>query len=161
VSFEVQEPEAMVSKGPTPIVRDAAALLRRGIEELEFERIEEAVGLLRQAASLDAESHDIWLALGIALMRSLEIPEALGALEKAVELEPKSFFAHFRTAELYLRVGVPIRAREELRLAMDLSTSPEQRQMVRQLLRADDERNSRRIWRPDFSRLLGKPRRKL
>ena len=34
---------------PTPIVRDADALLRRGIEALERERHEEAVVLLRQA----------------------------------------------------------------------------------------------------------------
>jgi tetratricopeptide (TPR) repeat protein len=160
VNLEVQEQLAMAHKGPTPIIRDAEALLRRGIEELEFERIETAVGLLRQAAALDPELPYVWLALGIALMRAHEMHEALSALERAIAAEPDAFFPHFRLAELYLRIGVPTRAREELRRAMDLSASAEQRQMVRQLLKIDDQRNARRAWRPDFNRLLGRGKRR-
>jgi tetratricopeptide (TPR) repeat protein len=156
----VQEP-VVSGKRPTPIVRDAEVLFRRGVEALEFERIDEAVGLLRQAAELAPESAEAALGLGIALMRSMEMQEALSVLEKAVQLDPDGFFPHFRLGELYLRLGLPMQAREELRIAMDRSTSTDQRGMVRQMLRIDDQRAARRAWRPDFTRLLPgkKPRR--
>jgi tetratricopeptide (TPR) repeat protein len=150
-----------MAKPPTPIVRDADALLRRGIEALERERHEEAVVLLRQAVGLEEQSPDGFLALGIALMRTQRMQEAMAALERAIELAPQAFFPRLRMAELYMRVGVPTRAKEELDRAMDLSESPEQRQMVRTLLSVEARRAPKRIWRPDFIRLLKgrKPRK--
>ena len=148
--------DIVASKQPTPIVRDADKLFVRGVDALERNRFEEAAGLLRQAAALAPESSAVHLALGIVLTRLLEIPAAFAALETAIELDPKGFFSHFRMGELYMRVGVPTKGREELQLAMDLSTTPEQRRMVRELLAADTKRAPRRMWRPDFSRLTGK-----
>ena len=58
----------MDSKRPTPIVRDAHALLVRGIDARERSHIEEAVGLLRQCVQLDPRSFHGQLALGIALI---------------------------------------------------------------------------------------------
>src|SRR5713226_10242340 len=99
----------MDGKRPTPIVRDAHALLVRGIDALERNHVDEAVGLLRQTVELDADSFYGHLALGIALTKALQIPAAEQALETAISLEPKSFYAHFRMAELFQRVGVPTR----------------------------------------------------
>ena len=148
-----------MAKRPTPIVRDADVLLRRGIEAVEFDRIDEAVGLLRQATELAPESHDVQLVFGIALMRALEMSEAIAVFEAAIALNPRSFFAHFRIGEAYMRVGVPTRAKEYLHQALQLSTTKEQRDMVRQLLAIEGERAPRRAWRPDFSKLIGrKPR---
>jgi Tfp pilus assembly protein PilF len=144
----------MASKRPTPIVRDADTLLRRGMEALEFNRNEEAVGVMRQAAELAPDSHDVQLVLGLALMRSMELQEAIAAFEAAIAIDPQSFFAHFRIAEAYMRVGVPTRAKEYLDTAMQVSVTPEQRQMVRQLLSLEAKRAPTRVWRPDFSRLL-------
>ncbi|HEY2106275.1 MAG TPA: tetratricopeptide repeat protein [Candidatus Binataceae bacterium] len=149
-----------MGKPPTPIVRDADALLRRGIEALEREHHEEAVVLLRQAVNLAPESADGFLALGIALMRTLQMQAAMAALETAIVLAPDAFYPRLRMAELYMRVGVPTRAREELNRAMDLSQSAEQRQMVRALNAVEAARAPKRAWRPDFSRLLKRgPRR--
>ncbi len=143
----------MSSKRPIPIVRDADAALSRGIEALERERIEEAIGLLRQAADLAPGSARAWLALGIAATRALEIGEATTALKNAIELEPRNFYAHFRMAQLYMRVGVPTLARTELDIAMDLSEDEGQRALARQLLAIDKQRETKRIWRPDFTKL--------
>jgi Tfp pilus assembly protein PilF len=143
-----------MAKPPTPIVRDAEALLRRGIEALERERHEEAVVLLRQLVALDAQSANGFLALGIALMRTMRIQEAMGALDRAVALAPQAFYPRLRMAELYMRIGVPSRAKEEMDRAMELSQTPEQRQMVRALLSVEAQRAPRRIWRPDFAKLL-------
>jgi len=150
----------MATKRPTPIIRDADALLARGITAVEYDRIDEAVGLLRQAAEMVPDSHDVHLALGIALMRATDLSGAIAAFETAIGIDSKSFFAHFRIAEAYMRIGVPTRAKEYLSQAMQLSQTLEQRQMVRQLLSLEAKVAPRRAWRPDFSRLLGKPKPK-
>jgi tetratricopeptide (TPR) repeat protein len=148
--------DTVASRRPTPIVRDAELLFRRGVDALERNRFDEAAGLLRQAVELAPESPAIHLALGIAATRLLDVPTALGALEKAIELEPHGLYAHFRLAELYMRIGVPTKAREGLQRAMDLSTDTDQRKMVRELLAADDKRASKRIWRPNFGSIVGR-----
>ncbi|MDO8431737.1 MAG: hypothetical protein Q7S58_04920 [Candidatus Binatus sp.] len=146
----------MANKRPTPIVRDADALLRRGMEALEFDRIDEAVGVLRQAAEIAPDSHDVQLIYGVALMRAMEMYPAIAALEAAIALDPQSFFAHFRIAEAYMRVGVPSRAKEYLDTAMQISVTPEQRKMVRELASLEAKRAPLRVWRPDFVGLLRK-----
>jgi tetratricopeptide (TPR) repeat protein len=138
-------------KKPTPIIRDAEQLLRRGIDALEHDRFEEAAGLLKQAGDLAPESPMASLALGIALVRLLRIPEATAALENAIALDPEGFYPHFRMAELYMRVGLVAQAEEELTRAMDLSTSDYERRLVRELRALDRKRAPRRVWRPDFT----------
>jgi Tfp pilus assembly protein PilF len=144
----------MDGKRPTPIVRDAQALLVRGIDALERNHIDKAVGLLRQTVQLDVQSFYGYLALGIALTKALEIPEAERALETAIRLEPQNFYAHLRMAELFQRVGVPTRLKEELQIALDLAETAEQKKIARDLLASEERRNPRRAWRPDFSKLL-------
>jgi tetratricopeptide (TPR) repeat protein len=134
-------------------------LLVRGIDALERNRIDEAVGLLRQSVQLEPDSFFANLALGIALTKALEIPAAEEALETAIRLEPGNFYAHLRMAELYQRVGVPTRAREELRIALDLAQSSEEKKIARDLLSGDERRDVHRAWRPDFSKLWRKPKR--
>ncbi len=151
---------AMDGKRPTPIVRDAHALLVRGIDALERNHIDEAVGLLSQTVQLDAQSFYGHLALGIALTRALQIPAAEQALETAIRLEPKNFYAHLRMAELFQRVGVPTRVKEELQVALDLTQTAEEKKIARDLLASEEQRNPRRAWRPDFSQLLRRPKRK-
>ena len=148
--------QMMDTKRPTPIVRDAHALLVRGIDALERNHIDEAVGLLRQSAQLDPESFFGQLALGVALTKALEIPEAETALENAIRLEPRNFWAHLRMAEMYQRVGVPTRATEELQIALDLAGTTEEKKIARDLINAEERRAGHRAWRPDFMRLLGR-----
>jgi|GraSoi2013_115cm_1033766.scaffolds.fasta_scaffold21846_3 tetratricopeptide (TPR) repeat protein len=150
---------SMDGKRPTPIVRDAHALLVRGIDALERNHIDEAVGLLRQTVELDADSFYGQLALGIALTKALQIPAAEQALEAAIRLEPKNFYAHLRMAELFQRVGVPTKTEEELRIALDLAQTAEEKKIARDLLGTEERRDPRRAWRPDFSKLLRRPRR--
>src|SRR5712692_8757717 len=138
----------MDGKRPIPIVRDSHALLLRGIDALERNHIDEAVGLLGQSVQLDVQSFYGHLALGIALTKALQIPAAQRALETAICLEPKNFYAHFRMAELFQRVGVPTRAKEELQVALDLAQTTEEKKTARSLLAAEERRAPRRAWRP-------------
>ena len=148
----------MDGKRPTPIVRDAHTLLVRGIEALERNHIDEAVGLLRQSVELDQGSFYGQLALGVALTKALKIPEAERALEAAIGLEPRNFWAHLRMAEFFQRVGVPTKSQEELQIALDVAATARERQVARNLLEADKRQNPKRAWRPDFLRLRRKKR---
>src|SRR5205823_6948940 len=105
---------------------------------------------------LDAGSFYGHLALGIALTKALQIPAAEQALETAIRLEPKNFYGHLRMAELFQRVGVATRVKEELRIALDLAETSEQKKAARDLLESEKRRDPRRAWRPDFTRLLHK-----
>jgi hypothetical protein len=151
---------AMDGKRPTPIVRDAHALLVRGIDALERNHIDEAVALLRQNVQLDEESFYGHLALGIALTKALQIPAAEHELEAAIRLEPKNFYAHLRMAQLFQRVGVPTRVKQELQVALDFAQTAEEKKIARDLLTNEEHRDSRRAWRPDFSKLLKRSRPK-
>ena len=146
----------MDGKRPTPIVRDAQTLLVRGIEALERNHIDEAVGLLRQSVELDQVSFYGQLALGVALTKALKIPEAESALEAAIRLEPRNFWAHLRMAEFFHRVGVPTKFQDELQIALDVAATARERQIARNLLEADQRQNPKRAWRPDFLRLRRK-----
>jgi tetratricopeptide (TPR) repeat protein len=149
---------SMDGKRPTPIIRDAHALLVRGIDALERRHIDEAIALLRQTVQLDQQSFYGHLALGIALTQALLIPAAEQALETAVRLEPKNFYAHLRMAQLFQRVGVPTRVKEELQVALDLAQTAEEKKIARDLLTSEERRDPRRAWRPDFSKLLPRSR---
>jgi tetratricopeptide (TPR) repeat protein len=151
----------MAAKRPTPIVRDAHALLLRGIDALERNHVDNAVGLLQQSVELEPNSFFGCLALGIALTKALEIPAAETALQHAIRLEPRNFWAHFRMAEIYQRVGVTLRAKEEFQAALDLAETAEQRKAARDRIEAEQRREPRRAWRPDFAGLFaGKNRKK-
>jgi Tfp pilus assembly protein PilF len=143
--------DSMADKRPTPIVRDAHTLLVRGIDALERKHVEEAIGLLRQSVELDPASFYGHLALGIALTKGLEIPAAEAAFETAINLDRKSFWAHFRLAELYQRVGVPTKAKEEFQVALDLAQTSEEKKIARDRLEVEQKRDPLRAWRPDFA----------
>lgn len=149
-----------VAKRSIPIIRDPEVLLRRGIDLIERNHFEEAAGVLGQAAELAPDYPMVFLAQGIALTRLLRVPEATRALERAAELDPEGFYPRYRLGELYFRIGVPTKAREEMQRALDLAGSAAERRMVREALALDDKRAGKRIWRPDFSLLFRKPRRK-
>jgi len=63
-------------------------------------------------------------------------------------------------AELFQRGRSATRAKEELRIALDLAETTEQKKIARICSRARSDANPRRAWRPDFSKLLRRPRPK-
>jgi tetratricopeptide (TPR) repeat protein len=154
------ETPLMADTKPTPIIRDAGALLVRGIDALERNHLDEAIALLRQAVGLEPALFHGHLALGIALTKALKIPQAQRALETAIELEPKNFYAHLRLAQMYQRVGVVKEAKQECRVALDLAHTAEEKKIARDMLEAGERRDAHRAWRPDFAGLIGKGRRK-
>ena len=151
-----QDDGPVAEKKPTPIIRDAEHLLRRGIEALNMIASRKPPACCDRQRTRRRNPLMASLALGIALGRLFRIPEATAALENAIALDPEAFYPHFRMAELCLRVGLVAQADEELTRAMDLSTNDFERRLVRELRAIDRKRAPQRVWRPDFTRLLNR-----
>jgi tetratricopeptide (TPR) repeat protein len=70
--------------------------------------------LLRRAATLEPRNAKPVLQLGILLLETRRWPDAVIALESAVQLAPDLAQAHFRLSQAYRRTGQTARANEEL-----------------------------------------------
>ncbi len=79
--------------------------------------------LLEQIPSSNPRARSqVYYRMGESLYRLERIPEAYGAYQKAVDLEPGNLAAHLRLGELLLMAGAPDRAREHAELALKASS---------------------------------------
>ena len=85
------------------------------------DRVDENVRELKQVLALDQRSADAHMLLGIAYatLGTKDLKgEAIGELRQALELNPRLVEVRFYLARLYLDLGRPARAREELDTAL-------------------------------------------
>lgn len=67
--------------------------------------IEAAICLYRRCVELDAQFFDGWHALGMALLKSDQIKEAIGAGLMATTLQPNDLLAWTSLSQMYVRNG--------------------------------------------------------
>lgn len=67
--------------------------------------IEEAVKLYRRCVELDREFFEGWHALGMALLRSDNVKEAIGAGMMATTLRPNDLLAWTALSQMYVKNG--------------------------------------------------------
>ena len=67
--------------------------------------LEEAVALYRRCVALDAQSFDAWHSLGMALMKTDHIKEAIGAGLMATTLKPNDLLAWTALSQMYVKAG--------------------------------------------------------
>lgn len=127
--------------------------LARGKEALDRGQLSEGIENLRHAVEADPDSIEAYLYLGIALAVDAQIYEAIDAFEAALALSPTDFMVNLKLADLYFRLSVPEKGRKYLRTAIEASSTPQERELVRALMSQEAEREKRRIDRPSF----GKP----
>ena len=115
---EVMRVAKVLLLGPAGDPADAAARTaaqaawREGAKLLAAGRLEEAVGLLRQAAARDELSAEAHFYLGHALARQGLLFEAAAAFARAAELRPDVDAAHQVLAQTYEALGFQKSARE-------------------------------------------------
>lgn len=73
--------------------------------DLAIGDIPAAVEKYRACVELDPEFFDGWHALGMALMKSGELKEAIGAALMATQLEPNDLLAWTSLSQMYMRDG--------------------------------------------------------
>lgn len=67
--------------------------------------IDEAIVLYRRCVGLDPDFFDGWHALGMALLKSSQVKEAIGCGLKAVTLKPNDLLAWTSLSQMYVRDG--------------------------------------------------------
>jgi len=87
-------------------------------------RSREAVELLRNALASDPNWIDCLHNLGVALMDSGEVVEAIGYLERARDLQPRAPAIRTALGTAYLKVDRPASARGEFQLALKEQNDP-------------------------------------
>jgi predicted Zn-dependent protease len=122
--------------------------LERARRALEVGEAAEAVALLEPWAA----SPEALTLLGIAYTRTYRIDRALDVLVRAVEEAPEAFAPRATLGELYLRLGVVGRGREELTRSLRSAKTPAERERVGRLLADDRIRGRNRMDRPAFHR---------
>src|SRR5438876_6386719 len=90
---------------------------------------------LEQACLAHPQSADLRTCLGMAHAVNYDVYKSMDALEKAIELNDRHFFAQFKYAELHYRLRALHKAEAETLKAMDLAeTAWEQSLAHKQLL---------------------------
>jgi predicted Zn-dependent protease len=72
---------------------------------LALGELEEAVVIYRRCVALDPDFFDGWHALGMALMKTDSIKEAIGCGLKAVSIRPNDLLAWTGLSQMYVRDG--------------------------------------------------------
>jgi predicted Zn-dependent protease len=91
----------------------ASALAYLGDIALKNNDIETAASLLEKSVQQKSDVRIAYLDLGAARMQQKQFPEALKALQRAVELDPTQPDAHYRLGRVYQSLGNSAEAQRE------------------------------------------------
>ena len=119
--------ELTIASEGGPLAPAAAAALRlpavpwRDPHTVSETQLAAYIGMLERACSEHPESSDLRTCLGMAYAMNFEAYKSMDALEAATELDPQSFWARMKYAELHYRLRALPRAEEETLKALDLA----------------------------------------
>jgi len=143
-----------------PSVPVPAAALARFHEGLQhFQAGDPAAAVVAFSSSLlqapdFGEAH---VFLGLAHALTSNIYPAFDHLERAAEIQPESFAAHYTLAQLNFKLRIPEKGYAAARDAMRCARTLEQRSMLTQLLKEERARERNGIARPSFAKPFSKP----
>jgi len=95
----------------------------------------------------------VWL--GIAHAVTCNVYPAIDHLEKAAELAPDNFAAHYTLAKYYFTLRIPHKGYESAERALECAVNGQQRIALSQLLQKERERERNGMARPLFNRKFG------
>jgi cytochrome c-type biogenesis protein CcmH/NrfG len=154
--------DALTAPAPLTLVgvpaRTQVLLLRMFADPrvLAKEEKAEIVKQLRECVALHPNDSTLRVVFGMALCVNLDVQQAMEELGEAVALDPNSFIAHMKMAELWMRLRVCTKAQDHTHHAAMLAQNMAQAEMARRqaitlrtMLREGIERDGYRI--PWFS----------
>jgi Flp pilus assembly protein TadD len=84
---------------------DVEALLDEASGHVAVGELTEAIVLYRQCVAADPQNFDAWHSLGMALMRTDQMKEAIGAGMMATTLKPNDLLAWTALSQMYVKLG--------------------------------------------------------
>jgi len=140
-----------VASRPSPIIPlPAMGAFREGLEHFQSGNPGSAREAFSRSVRLAPQCAEARIFLGLANALNCDIYPALDELEKATELQPDSFAAHFTLAQLNFKLRIPEKGYAAARTALRCATIPEHRAMLTQLLKEERARERNGIPRPSF-----------
>ena len=145
----------LAPRGPGNLSPEASDCFRQGIEALGLGEAAEARSWFEKVVSTNPDFADGHIGLGVAHSLEHQVYPALEHLEKATELAPGSFHAHFKLGQFYFLLRIPQKGYQEMERALPLASSLAERRLVAQLLRDERQREKnnapRPLWNKPFS----------
>ena len=96
-------------------------------------RIPQAQAVAERASREQPDNGAVFEALGFTAILQQHYDNAAQALQRAVELRPRSHVAHYNLARVYLKLGDRNRAAQEAQVAATLNPAPEYQALVSQI----------------------------
>ena len=153
-NFEIM-PSALEATGPLKISVPALAEFHAGLALMEAGRPKEAVEALSRSVEQAPNFAEGHLCLGIAHAVNCSVYPAIDHLQRATELVPGNFAAHYTLAKYYFTLRIPLKGYECAERALECATSREHRTALSQLLQKERERERNGMARPLFNRKFG------
>jgi len=121
------------------------------------EKLQEYIRALEQACADNPASADVRTCLGMAYAMNYDAYKSMDALEAACKINPHSFWARFKYAELHYRLRALHKSEEEMLHALELATNSFEVSLARKQL-AEIRRLMREgTVRPSLGRSLAAP----
>ncbi len=157
---EVIDPQ---SESPNALVRresqvpvQARSSFNEGLELLDDGEPRLAACSLEKALQIAPYYADAHIAVGMAYAMDSRIYPAMDHLEKAAEIEPDNFFAHFKLGQLCFKLRIPGKGYAALAKALDCATTRDEKRLVGQLLKEERQREHSGVARPTWNRPFSK-----
>jgi tetratricopeptide (TPR) repeat protein len=131
---------------------EAKNSFQEGLCKLQAAEPADAVELFCRVVELAPTFPEARICLGLAYALTYNIYPAIDHLEKAGELDPESFAAHFTLAQLNFKLRIPQKGYEAANQALKCVSTIEQRRMLTELLKEERARERNGIARPWFNK---------
>ncbi len=130
---------------------EALVSFREGLEHFQAGDPGAALSAFSRSVLQAPEFGEAHIFLGLANALTSNIYPAFDHLERATELQPDSFAAHFTLAQLNFKLRIPQKGYAAAREALRCATTLDQRAMLTQLLKEERARERNGIARPWFN----------
>jgi len=143
----------------SPIQRPSRlpALPWRDPHSVPPEKLADFIKSLTEACGLNPDNADIRTCLGIAYAMNYDPDRSMDALEEALRIEPKNYFAQLKYAELLFRLRIIARAETETLRALDLAGNNWELAVARRQLSEIRQLRRKGLVRPVWSQSLKVP----
>jgi cytochrome c-type biogenesis protein CcmH/NrfG len=137
--------------------RRLPALPWRDPHSVSPEQLNTYIAKLEQLCETHPSSSDLRTCLGMAHAMNFDVYKSMDAFERAVELDPGSFIAQIKYAELLYRIRALQRAEEETITALDLCEEPWELVLARRQLQEIRRLRREGTQKPEWSKTLTSP----
>lgn len=140
-----------------PLGRRLPALPWRDPHSVSPEQLSLYIGRIEQLCEAHSSSSELRTCLGMAHAMNFDVYKSMDAFERAVELDPQSFIAQIKYAELLYRIRALPRAEEETLKALDLCEEPWELSLTRRQLQEIRRLRREGTQKPAWSKSLTAP----